>query len=74
MQACCLITIVVTTCRFKHAAAERTGLEDSSVDLVSICLGMHELPREASEAIIAEAFRILRPGGTFAIMVRVPPQ
>ncbi len=35
---------------------------------------MHELPQHASKAIIAEAFRILRPGGTFAIMVgNVPP-
>ena len=62
------------TCRFKHAAAEGTGLEDGCVDLVSICLVMHELPRDATHAIIAEAFRILRPGGTFAIMVRSPPQ
>ena len=57
------------TCRFKHAAAEQTGLRDSCVDLVSICLVMHELPRHATQAVIAEAFRILRPGGTFAIMV-----
>ena len=49
--------------------AERTGLADSSSDLVSICLVMHELPQQASQAIVQEAFRILRPGGTFAIMV-----
>lgn len=56
-------------CRFQHAAAERTGLADRSTDLVSICLVMHELPQQASRAIAQEAFRILRPGGTFAIMV-----
>ena len=36
---------------------------------MSICLVMHELPGQASKAVMAEAFRILRPGGTFAIMV-----
>ena len=36
---------------------------------MSICLVMHELPQQASQAIVQEAFRILRPGGTFAIMV-----
>ena len=64
----------MTTCRFRHAAAERIGLADSSVDLVSMCLVMHELPQHATRAIIAEAFRILRPGGTFAIMVGCLPQ
>lgn len=51
-----------------HAAAERTELADSSVDLVSTCLMCHELPTKATREIIAEAYRILRPGGHFAIM------
>lgn len=55
--------------RFFQAAAEQTGLPSASVDLVSCCLVMHELPQSASRAIIAEAHRILRPGGTIAIMV-----
>lgn len=53
-----------------HAAAEATGLPSETVDLVSCCLVMHELPRAATKNIIAEAHRVLRPGGTFAIMVR----
>ena len=51
-----------------HAAAEATGLPDSSADLVSSCLMFHELPASAAEDIIAEAYRLVRPGGYFAIM------
>lgn len=57
--------------RFVHAAAEETELPSETVDLVSCCLVMHELPAAASRALIAEAHRILRPGGTLAIMVRL---
>ncbi|KAK9917244.1 hypothetical protein WJX75_002270 [Coccomyxa subellipsoidea] len=58
--------------RFVHAAAEATGLPSETVDLVSCCLVMHELPRAATKNIIAEAHRVLRPGGTFAIMEMNP--
>lgn len=57
---------------FLHAAAEATGLEANSVDLVSICLVCHELPRSATKKIIEEAHRVLRPGGAFAIMEMNP--
>lgn len=53
---------------WKHAAAEATGLPDASFDLVSACLLFHELPQDAARAIFAEAKRLLRPGGHFAIM------
>lgn len=51
-----------------HAAAESTGLPDASFDLVSAHLVFHELPQSAARAILQEARRLLRPGGTFAIM------
>lgn len=51
-----------------HAPAEETGLPSSSVDLVSVCLVFHELPTSAAKNIIAEAHRIVKPGGHFAIM------
>lgn len=51
-----------------HAAAEATGLPSESFDLVSACLLFHELPQTAAIAIFAEARRLLRPGGHFALM------
>jgi ubiquinone/menaquinone biosynthesis C-methylase UbiE len=51
-----------------HAAAEYTGLPSASYDLVSACLMFHELPQTAATQIFQEARRLLRPGGTLAIM------
>ncbi len=51
-----------------HAPAEETGLPADSADLVSVCLVFHELPTSAAQAIIAEAYRLVKPGGHFAIM------
>lgn len=39
-----------------------------SQDLVSLCLVAHESPKWVSESIFAEAFRILKPGGTFTML------
>ena len=68
--------------RWIHAPAEETGLPSNSVDLVSVCLVFHELPTDAARSIMAEAYRIVKPGGHFAIMdmnpqcdtfVKMPP-
>ena len=50
-----------------HAAAEETGLESDSVDVASLHLVAHELPQTATRAILAEAFRILKPGGVVVL-------
>lgn len=50
----------------------RTQLADSSVSFVSLCLVLHELPEEATISILNEAARILKPGGTLAIMEMDP--
>jgi ubiquinone/menaquinone biosynthesis C-methylase UbiE len=51
-----------------HGAAEDTGIESSSQDLVSMCLVAHESPKWVSESIFNEAYRILKPGGSFTLM------
>jgi ubiquinone/menaquinone biosynthesis C-methylase UbiE len=51
-----------------HGAAEKTGLEDSSFDLISSFLMFHELPQSAAKKIFAEAKRLLRPHGYFTMM------
>ncbi|MEU5990002.1 class I SAM-dependent methyltransferase [Spirillospora sp. NPDC047418] len=50
-----------------QAAAEDTGLPDASVDLVAIYTLFHETPPKATEAILAEMFRVLEPGGDLVI-------
>ena len=54
--------------QWQHAPAEETGLAADSADLVSAFLVFHELPTSAAKAILAEAYRLVRPGGHFAIM------
>ena len=44
-------------------AAEETGFENESFDLVASYILLHEVPASAIEAIFAEAFRVLKPGG-----------
>ncbi len=58
--------------RFLQRYAERTGLPDESADLVVALWLFHELPRKARDTTVREALRILRPGGTLAIMESPP--
>lgn len=44
-------------------AAEETGFEDATFDLVASYILLHELPEAAVRAVFAEAFRVLKPGG-----------
>lgn len=55
-----------------HAAAENTGLEASSIDLISLQFVCHELPQSATHAVLAEAFRLLRPGGALVMVDQDP--
>jgi ubiquinone/menaquinone biosynthesis C-methylase UbiE len=54
--------------KWVHAAAEATPFGDQSFDLVSTCLMCHELPQHATQSILKEAYRLLKPGGHLAIM------
>jgi len=48
--------------------AEATPFTDATFDAVTCMYLFHELPRDARRNVMAEAFRVLRPGGTFAIL------
>jgi ubiquinone/menaquinone biosynthesis C-methylase UbiE len=49
--------------RYVAAFADETGLPDDSADLVTCSQSFHWMDREA---VLAEAARVLRPGGVFA--------
>jgi len=51
-----------------HQAGENTELPDQSFDLISVCLLFHELPQDASLALLKEGRRLLKPGGHFCLM------
>jgi SAM-dependent methyltransferase len=46
-----------------QVAAEDTGFEAASFDLVTSYIVLHEIPAETTRAQMREAFRLLRPGG-----------
>ncbi|EEH60559.1 uncharacterized protein MICPUCDRAFT_24606 [Micromonas pusilla CCMP1545] len=46
---------------------EDTKMEDGSVDVVSLAFVIHECPEYATRALLTEAARILKPGGTFVM-------
>jgi ubiquinone/menaquinone biosynthesis C-methylase UbiE len=50
---------------FTQRLAEKTGYPDNHFDIVISYILFHEVTAEASRKIIAEAHRILRPGGIF---------
>ncbi|PSR95352.1 Demethylmenaquinone methyltransferase [Actinidia chinensis var. chinensis] len=55
-----------------HANGEDTGLPAKSCDVVSIAYVLHECPNRAIVNLVKEAFRLLRPGGTFAVTDNSP--
>ena len=52
---------------FKQMHAEELDFEDNSFDIVTATLLFHELPVSMAKKVIAEALRVLRPGGSFTI-------
>lgn len=52
---------------FSQQAAESLRFEDESFDLVFVSILFHELPVEIGELAVAQAARVLRPGGIYAV-------
>ena len=53
---------------FAQASAAATPFADNSIDVLQAMILFHELPPEVTERVIAEAARILKPGGSLTII------
>ncbi len=53
---------------FKQMLAEDMRYPDGHFDVVFALLFFHEVPVPIARRVIAEAFRVLRPGGTFTVL------
>jgi SAM-dependent methyltransferase len=49
--------------RYERAGAQALPLDDGTADAVLFMNSLHHVPREAMDAALAEAARVLRPGG-----------
>ncbi|MGL5075169.1 MAG: class I SAM-dependent methyltransferase, partial [Waterburya sp.] len=55
-----------------HGLGESTGLDNNSLDMVTLQFIIHELPRHATKQIFQEVLRILKPGGIIGIVDNNP--
>jgi ubiquinone/menaquinone biosynthesis C-methylase UbiE len=53
---------------FYQRAAEATGFDDVSFDLVTATMLIHELPMPVLRQVLVEARRVLRPGGQLVML------
>ncbi len=56
-----------------EAFAEQMPLADHEFDLVHTSVAMHEMDPEQLRQILQEVYRVLKPGGTFALIDFHPP-
>ncbi len=52
---------------FRQESAADLSFADASFDLVYCNILFHEVPRATAESVVAEAHRVLRPGGLFVV-------
>lgn len=57
---------------FRQMSADDLKFDDASVDVVFNSMFLHELPVKTIRQFMAEAFRVLKPGGVF-ITMELPP-
>ncbi len=55
-----------------HAAAEQTTFASGRFDLISLQFVCHELPQDATRAVLKEAARLLKPGGVLMMVDQDP--
>ncbi|MEB3174526.1 MAG: class I SAM-dependent methyltransferase [Cyanobacteriota bacterium] len=56
------------TLQWRQGRAEKTPFSAESFDLITAALLFHETPPPITEAILKEAFRLLKPGGQILIL------
>ena len=54
--------------QWRHGLAETTGFEQTSFDLVTLSMILHETPPSISQLILQESFRLLKPGGQLIVL------
>ncbi len=54
--------------RFRQADGAQTGLEPEAADVVTGTMVLHEMPMKHVEAVLTEAARLLRPGGSIRFL------
>jgi ubiquinone/menaquinone biosynthesis C-methylase UbiE len=54
--------------RWHHGLAEKTTWDDATFDLVTISFLFHEMPPAISHKVLAESWRLLKPGGQLLIL------
>ncbi len=57
-----------TNITFIHANAEEIPIPSNTLDLVTVQYLFHEVPREPTQKIIDEIYRVLKPNGTISII------
>ena len=55
-----------------HGLGESTGLDDNSLDVVTLQFVIHELPHQVTKQIFQEVLRILKPGGVIGVVDNNP--
>ena len=53
---------------FKEMDASKMDFQDGTFDIVTISLGLHDMPKEVRDAVLKETKRVLKPNGQLFIL------
>jgi ubiquinone/menaquinone biosynthesis C-methylase UbiE len=62
-----LATSMGVDVEFRQESADSLSFPDETFDIVYVNILFHEVPRSVANDVIAEAHRVLRPGGVFVV-------